>query len=300
MLTLPTYQCRIAWQIAQVREEISDLAACFPEATEVQSIANEAIPCRLTIEALLDIYFREVNAALCWLSSDGSTNCVRPWECDFLQIYTGENFMGPLHIYDPFARGFEFTDLITQDFDIWFNPVASDAAYPMSFLRNISMPVTVTVFGSISCVLEPALQSFVAPVLQYVGGDLNVNSNTALTEVIFTALQEVGGSINVGAMLNPALLLPNLTTVGGDISIGGNLVAAIDISSLTTFDGDFDASDASLPADQINGILIQLDTACVLSNKLVKLDAGGNAAPTGAGITAAANLTGRGCTVMTN
>lgn len=286
--------------LKRVLETIQTLNTCLPTASGVQAASAGLVNQCTSFDIAISVLSLQLEAVLCWLGNGGvAVDCNRPWPCTFLQINTGANIDHNLIVYDPMAQGFNLVDLVDADFDIWFNSTEDTTAHVMSFLTQITCPVLTTVGGTLSCVLQVSLLSLLTPLLATVGVDLNINSNTHLTGLDFSSLVSVGGSINVGAMLNPSILFPVLTTVGVDMSIGGNVVAEVDISALTSFSGNFDCSDSALPSEQVNNILIKLD-ALGLTGKTVSLIAGTNGPPTGAGITAVANLVGRGCTVTTN
>jgi len=75
-----------------------------------------------------------------------------------------------------------------------------------------------------------------------------------------------------------------------------NIIAHPEWTSITAF---YSTSAAIISSTNINNILIALDASGMVGGE-IRLHGGANAAPTGAGVTAKANLTGRGVTVQTN
>lgn len=317
-MQLPTVSCRIAWQMAQLREEIAALAACFSSSAEIQSIANEAIPCRLTLEVLMDIYFRLVNAALCEISSGGTVSCLRPDpNCDYFTVHLGTlgdgaGTYGSLNIYDPWAKGLLFDDLIYCAGSMIFTQKGDDTPYGMPFLTFISAPLLVTVDGDIFTAFSIALIDVSFPLLETVGGDLIVGSSQNQETLDIHSLRTVGGNLDVGGILatsvdmdaletvggdaqfgaTATISLPSLTEVGGGISLGlGPTTTTVSIPSLAVLGGNFDAHGSALNVASVNHIFEILDAITpALTGITIDLSGGTSATPTGAGLAAATNL----------
>jgi len=131
----------------------------------------------------------------------------------------------------------------------------------------------------------------------------------------FTGLESINFSDNSLSTFSMSGSFPNLTI----ISITRNELTSIDISNLTDLISFYINSNpltdinivsninlkfvgignAELSESAVNNILIQLDNNG-LTNGGVGLSYGGNAAPTGAGITAKNNLISKSWTVQTN
>lgn len=266
-------------------------------------MANEAIPCALTVDQLIDIFNRELIAALCWLAGGNAIDCDKPDGCPFYTVNSPAT-SGSLDIFDPWMRGMVFPDttLISGNFTTSASGIYDGNGGSMSFLTLISLPVLDEVNGFVYVAFQETLDSFSAPLLTTVTGNFQVGSNANQRSLDIPLIETVGGDFITSGTLYPSLLVPNLTSVGGDlISIGGLALTDVDISGLTTFVGDFECVNAALTQQAVDDILVQLDSVVVLSGvHNVLLNGGSSATPGAAGITAAANLTGRGVSVNTN
>jgi multidrug transporter EmrE-like cation transporter len=88
----------------------------------------------------------------------------------------------------------------------------------------------------------------------------------------------------------------NLTTLVAQATSITNMIAHSAWTSLSTFNV---VDNAIVSATNINNALIAIDATGITSGNIT-MNGGTNAAPTGAGITAASNLSGRGVSVLTN
>lgn len=95
--------------------------------------------------------------------------------------------------------------------------------------------------------------------------------------------------------------LTNLTGLSGLTALTTLDCSSNDLTTLTVPASitTLDASDNDLTVDAVNALLVALDSAG-LENGTVDLSGGTNAAPTGAGATAKANLITKGWTATTN
>jgi hypothetical protein len=109
---------------------------------------------------------------------------------------------------------------------------------------------------------------------------LQVGDDVTSRSAAFTSLDILSTTVNSVQLSNTTGLL-SVTLTG---SFGT-------ITEFSLFDGALDAS-------SVNAILVGFDTAVKSSGSITIV--GGNAAPTGAGLTAVSNLQGRGVTVTTN
>lgn len=275
-MQLPTYQCRIAWQIVQIRAAISDLASCFPTVSEIQSIANEAIPCVLTIEVLFDIYQREVNAALCYLQSEIGGTTIDVLGQDF--IFDLLSYNDNLFIYNAFAGSFTFSNLTIVNQNLFFS-FDDTLGGNMSFLRFVSLPVLGSIVGKFFLVRCPNLTSISAPALTDIGTDLNISSNASLTDVDFSGLVNLGGNFEASGSLINGLSLPNLASWGGT---------------------EWKCDSNSIPTADVNALLIKLASFLPYTGRDINFSGGGNGPPTGAGITAKNAIIAATNTVETN
>ena len=323
--SVPTYQCKIALQQVQTRAAINNLAACFPSNSDIQAIANEAIPCYLTLEQLFDIYQREVNASVCALTSIGE-NCDWPSSCPFYTVHTLNPTPG-LNIYDSRARGFYFPTLVTTNGGVQFSPFTDPNVtyFPMSFLETINFPVLHDMGGDMDCLGHPVLNSFLAPELVSVEGSVLIGSNPILKTIDLTslatvgvdlgfsgnqnsdhnfpALVSVGGAFGISTSTITSVELPLLTTVGGSFGISDGGITSYRLPSFTTFHGThFTSSNCALDQATVNYLLVLLDSikGTFSGSVTIDLSGGSSAAPTGAGSTAKASLITAGNTVTTN
>ena len=266
MMPLPTYQCKIALQIVQTLAAINDVAACFPSVEEIQTIANEAIPCYLTLEQLFDIYQRLVDATLCYLQSEiGGELTVLGEDFVFDLLSYNDN----LFIYNAFAGSFTFTNLETVNQSLFFS--FADSTFDggnMSFLRFISLPALTSINADLYVSRDPNLTSFSAPALLSVGRDIYLGSNASLTDVDISAL----------------------TTLGRDFFASGSLINGLQLPNLTSWTGtQFLCDSIAIPTADVNALLIKFDSLAV-TGTTINFAGGANGAPSGAGLTAKANL----------
>ncbi len=202
----------------------------------------------------------------------------------------------------------------------------TDYAPIVFWSRQIVAPNLTTIYGTIhingnGSYGDPILETISMPLLQSVGslvanGDTNVSpiyidSFNYLETIDFSSLTTI--HFNNGSAVrdyleiqnNPMLTTLNIssltTLTAGDISIAYNSsLTNVSIGSLTTFNGDFSAYACALNQATIDAILYQLAAVVFLSNKIVDLAGGTNAAPSVTGQSYVTLLTGAGCTVYTN
>lgn len=301
-MPLPGYQCKQALYDAELRAAIVAIAACFPNATDVQDIADELAVCT-PLFVIQDIYIRLLTAVLCYIASGADIDCHRPDACD---CYTVDALAtsGSIDLWYPFLKCATYPDVTLINGHLTTSPtgIYNVRAGNMPFFTSLSFPQVATINGYVFIAFMEAFISFSAPLLTTVTGDFQIGSNNAQTTIEIPSITTVGGDFITSGTVETELLVPLLTTVSGDlISIGGQALADVDISSLTNFVGDFECVNAALTQASVNHILEILDGQVVLTGAYdVLLDSGTSAAPSGAGITAKNNLIGRGVNVVTN
>lgn len=136
-----------------------------------------------------------------------------------------------------------------------------------------------------------------------------VSTNTGLVTLNLSGAFTTPPSLTTNTALQALYLegnlsaSPNLSTNIGLATLFLNTNAALaSAPGLTTNVGlmTVNMSGDALPAAQVNQVLADLVTCCLMNAGAVDLSGGTNAAPTGAGITAAAALSMAGWTVITN
>lgn len=171
-----------------------------------------------------------------------------------------------------------------------------------SAVESLSFPGLLTVGGVLAFGTNPLLTTASFPLLTTVGGDLTGESNDVLIALTLTSLVTVGGIFNLSSDLAiETISLPALTTVSGNFT--ANTCTALTSFSAplwlptdgTTINFNGDALDAA----SVNHILARCVAAGV-TTCTIDLSGGTNAAPTGQGITDAADLATAGNTVTTN
>ena len=177
-------------------------------------------------------------------------------------------------------NNFQFRDNYNDDNTLYSGPGAPALVHVKygnleyfnnDYMQNISEFAALTrIDGSMNMYQNPELESFPSfPVLEYVAGVYAYNNYS-------------------------------MTTLDGTNSPGGWL------PSVKYIDGNINFQNCALTETSVNLILMKLalldgtsDTT-PFSNRVVYLDQGTNAIPSGDGITAIATLEGRGCTVYVN
>ena len=159
----------------------------------------------------------------------------------------------------------------------------------LSNLSSFSCPSN-QITGSIpNLSSNPALLTFYCHANQITGSLKSLSANTALTTFSCHTNQFTGSIPNLSA--NTALLTFSCHTNQLTGFSGGAIP-----SSIT----NFSAHNNLLTASAVNSILVACDTAWGAGAKILSIGGTGNAAPTGAGITAKASLISKGHTVTTN
>ncbi len=203
----------------------------------------------------------------------------------------------------------------------------------MSALTSLSLDSLATVSGAFEPTLD-ALTSLSLPAFTSGGFYPNVDSctsmslplwhddgagegfgfSTAATAINFPSLVDVTGGWyeNGGAGYASVLTFdfPAIVTLAGGVVIGTatsctalNLGSGLQSAGTNT---DFKFQNAALTQASVDDILMKLAAldgtggTTIFQNQTVNLSGGTSASPGASGITAAATLTGRGCTVVTN
>jgi len=292
-----------ALELQRVLEAIETINTCLPTSSGVQAATAGLVNACTDFNMALSVFALQLDTAICWLGSGAAgDDCYRPLlGCDHLIVANGVVHANALYVYDTFAKGFIFPTITDSNADLTFQPYwsAGGAPTPMAFLTDIQLPVWTTIAGTIYCQFHYNLLTFNAPVLTTVGVDFDVAANQSCEVVNVPKLATVGRDLVLGAMLLTVPSCPSLVSVGRNISCGGDFVQDVDFPVLATFNGDFDCSVSALTTAGVNHILEMLD-ALGVTGHTITLNGGTSATPTGAGLTAKANLEGRGCTVLVN
>jgi len=292
-----------ALELQRVLEAIETINTCLPTSSGVQAATAGLVNACTDFNMALSVFALQLDTAICWLGSGAAgDDCYRPLlGCDHFIVANGLVDANALYIYDTFAKGFIFPTIVSSNSDLNFQQYSSTggAPTPMAFLTDIQLPVWATIAGTIYCQFHYNLLTFNAPVLTTVGVDFDVAANQSLENLNIPLLATVGRDLVIGAMLLTIPSAPSLRSVGRNISCGGDIVQDVNFPALVSFNGDFDCSVSALTAAGVNHILEMLD-ALGVTGHTITLNGGTSATPTGAGLTAKANLEGRGCTVLVN
>jgi hypothetical protein len=225
------------------------------------------------------------------------------------------NFSGLVRICDGATLDFSaITDPLTaQDF-----PALVTIGSSASLLLSGSSATTTVDFSSLTTLEPSAILNGSAtgvitidfPVLAILetSASLFFNGCTSLTSASFPALTTLGTPGFVSAsddIVLTSLDFPALATIGAGSVVqgfGNTSLVSFSFPALTSVGSpstSFDFSGDALDVTSVNNLLILLDSLG-MANGTINLSGGTNAAPTGAGATAKANLITAGNTVTTN
>jgi len=201
-----------------------------------------------------------------------------------------------------------FSDGSTHAYELNGDISGSQVASGTNYAESISDTDVLRIFlGS-----NTALTQFYGYNNNLTGSIPDLSSNTALTHFRYFNNNLTGSIPDLSsntALVQFQCFSNNLTGSIPDLSSNTALVqfqcfsnnltgyTASTISSTVT---TFNAASNALVESAINQILIDCDTASLGTGDTITLDGGTNAAPTGAGATAKANLIARGASVTTN
>lgn len=304
-------------------EAIKALVVCIPPAAGITGLSARITGCT-TLDEAQSILNLAVQETLCWLGTGGAgESCNWPTSCPTFTVETPASY-GALFLYDSRARGFNVPNLVHASDKLYFQASDADENYTMSYLTDINLPLLETVQGPFYCVAQKVLTRINMPLLTSVSSIMHIVANPLLTDLNMPNLATVGGDLEIDGNGITSFIHPLLTFVGGEFRCATDTLVTVDLSGLTTVVGDFRMEGASLttfrlPAfvtwggNQWSNINSGLDAATVNyvlelldgfgvsgGTKIIDLSGGTSAAPTGAGITAKANLIGRSVVVHTN
>jgi len=151
----------------------------------------------------------------------------------------------------------------------------------------------------------PALPSLVtADYIQISGNPSMANGYN------FSSLVTVNSSMNFdnNTVLTVSPTFPLLQTLDGSFTMDNNplLTSGLSFPSLKTLNGNFSVNGCGFNETTINNLLVKLASlngtggTTLYENRLIYVNGGTNAIPTGAGLAAITTLEGRGCTVYKN
>ncbi len=260
----------------RVVEALNGLVACLPAEANVSGLAALINSC-CTLEDALALYALAAQRGICLLQGRliGDIPALGQ-DYVFTDLVHG---IDNLYIYSAFAGSFTFP--VLEDAQRGFYISYEDnfgSGSNMSFLRFVSAPVITFIQDHFFVGRCPLLESVTMPLLDHVGSDFNVGSNDRLVEVD----------------------IHSLTFLGGSFFASGALLTGLQVPLLATWNGPQWMCDAnSLPTADVNALLIKFDSLGVVG-RTINFAGGGNGPPTGAGLTAQANLILAGNTVLTN
>lgn len=263
--------------LQRVLEAIANINECLPDASGVQdATAGLTNSCTTTLlaQSVLDL---QLQTAICYLQSqlqNGPTTIVINGGVDY--VIEQLEFVDNIFIWECFAKSFSFPTLEICQQGLFFSTNSTDGN--MSFLTSIDLPALTAINALLFIARIPNLTTISAPLLEHVGQDIDVSSNTRLTTVDFS-------SVNF---------------IGRDFLASGSLLAGLQMPLLATFGGtQFLCDSNGIPTADVNALLVTL-AGLSLTGVTINFAGGANGAPSGAGITAAAQLTMDGNTVLTN
>ena len=204
-----------------------------------------------------------------------------------------------------------------------------------SVITSIALGSLVTVVGNFFIDNDPLLTSIGAPAFVEIGGVLHINNtgfvafgmddmieigsfvfqdNASATSFSLAALVQIDSTsdcIISGCTSLTSISMPSVDHYNGnlDFSVGNGAIDSVTIGTIGTLKKamDINLNGQALPSANVNAILallVSLDgtgsTTLWGAGRTLDVSGGTSGAPTGAGITDFATLTGRGATVITN
>jgi hypothetical protein len=220
-------------------------------------------------------------------------------------IYFGGTTLSAIGYEDDYVTdniGFKYSQIlaplltnVVYNVYLQFDSFIPSLLTPITVVENISFPLLETVGVGNRNYYQLYIRD--APLLE----SINLSSLKEVGEAAYSPLVIRNNSSLISLNINNLETVYGVCTPNYGIDISQNdLLTTYSISNLTTFDGDYIGSDCALNQATVDSILNQLANVVVLTNRVVGLEGGTNAAPSVTGATYVATLIGNGCTVTTN